>query len=89
MKRISLQVSERQLGHSERLTQMREMARVHERQLTSIRAHHQQLEQQREGEQQRVRPTVIDIQIRNLVSFYHTHFEDLSKFDTHGHNDLK
>ncbi|KAF1385408.1 hypothetical protein PFLUV_G00107450 [Perca fluviatilis] len=40
--------SERQLGHSERLKEMREMAMNHERQLTLIHAHNQQLEQQRD-----------------------------------------
>ncbi|KAK2835200.1 hypothetical protein Q5P01_015684 [Channa striata] len=40
--------SGRQLGHSERLQQMREMATLHERQLALIRVQHQQLEQQRD-----------------------------------------
>ncbi|TDH08825.1 hypothetical protein EPR50_G00101930 [Perca flavescens] len=40
--------SGRQLGHSERLKEMREMAMNHERQLTLIHAHNQQLEQQRD-----------------------------------------
>ncbi|XP_036970678.1 coiled-coil domain-containing protein 17 isoform X3 [Acanthopagrus latus] len=38
----------RQLGHSERLKEMREMAALHERQLALIHAHNQQLEQQRD-----------------------------------------
>ncbi|XP_073331831.1 coiled-coil domain-containing protein 17-like [Pagrus major] len=38
----------RQLGHSERLKEMREMATLHERQLALIHAHNQQLEQQRD-----------------------------------------
>ncbi|KAK2908156.1 hypothetical protein Q8A73_009229 [Channa argus] len=42
------EVSGRQLGHSERLQQMREMAMLHERQLALIRVQHQQLEQQRD-----------------------------------------
>nr|XP_046248214.1 coiled-coil domain-containing protein 17 [Scatophagus argus]XP_046248215.1 coiled-coil domain-containing protein 17 [Scatophagus argus] len=37
-----------QLGHSERLKEMREMATLHERQLALIRGHNQQLEQQRD-----------------------------------------
>ncbi|XP_034738042.1 coiled-coil domain-containing protein 17 [Etheostoma cragini] len=40
--------SGRQLGHSERLKEMREMAMLHERQLTLIHAHNQELEQQRD-----------------------------------------
>ncbi|XP_051233110.1 coiled-coil domain-containing protein 17 isoform X5 [Dicentrarchus labrax] len=40
--------SGRQLGHSERLKEMREMATLHERQLALIHAHNQQLEQQRD-----------------------------------------
>ncbi|XP_031139771.1 coiled-coil domain-containing protein 17 isoform X2 [Sander lucioperca] len=40
--------SGRQLGHSERLKEMREMAMLHERQLALIHAHNQQLEQQRD-----------------------------------------
>ncbi|XP_032382106.1 coiled-coil domain-containing protein 17 [Etheostoma spectabile] len=40
--------SGRQLGHSERLKEMREMAMLHERQLTLIHAHNQKLEQQRD-----------------------------------------
>ncbi|XP_042369363.1 coiled-coil domain-containing protein 17 [Plectropomus leopardus] len=42
------EASGRQLGHSERLEEMREMATLHERQLALIRAHNQQLEQQRD-----------------------------------------
>ncbi|XP_026201518.1 coiled-coil domain-containing protein 17 [Anabas testudineus] len=45
---IDTEVSGRQLGHSERLKQMREMATLHERQLALIRVQHQQLEQQRD-----------------------------------------
>uniref|UniRef100_A0A8C4HP84 Coiled-coil domain-containing protein 17 n=1 Tax=Dicentrarchus labrax TaxID=13489 RepID=A0A8C4HP84_DICLA len=42
------EASGRQLGHSERLKEMREMATLHERQLALIHAHNQQLEQQRD-----------------------------------------
>nr|XP_033478744.1 coiled-coil domain-containing protein 17 isoform X1 [Epinephelus lanceolatus] len=42
------EASGHQLGHSERLEEMREMATLHERQLALIRAHNQQLEQQRD-----------------------------------------
>ncbi|XP_076581937.1 coiled-coil domain-containing protein 17 [Chaetodon auriga] len=44
----------RQLGHSERLKEMREMATLHERQLALIHAHNQQLEQQRDELAQQV-----------------------------------
>lgn len=47
-----LQATGRQLGHSERLKEMREKAALHERQLALIHAHNQQLEQQRDGEEQ-------------------------------------
>lgn len=46
------QASGCQLGHSERLKEMREMAMLHEHQLARIHAHNQQLEQQRDGEEQ-------------------------------------
>ncbi|XP_041791224.1 coiled-coil domain-containing protein 17 [Chelmon rostratus] len=49
-----VEVSGRQLGHSERLKEMREMATLHERQLALIHAHNQQLEQQREELAQQV-----------------------------------
>ncbi|XP_070765069.1 coiled-coil domain-containing protein 17-like [Enoplosus armatus] len=42
------EASGRQLGHSERLKEMREMATLHQRQLALIQAHNQQLEQQRD-----------------------------------------
>ncbi|XP_037626768.1 coiled-coil domain-containing protein 17 isoform X1 [Sebastes umbrosus] len=42
------EASGRQLGHSERLEEMREMATDHERELALIHAHNQQLEQQRD-----------------------------------------
>ncbi|XP_055364604.1 coiled-coil domain-containing protein 17 [Betta splendens] len=41
-------VSGQQLGHSERLERMRDMATLHERQLAMIRVQHKQLEQQRD-----------------------------------------
>ncbi|XP_008298098.1 coiled-coil domain-containing protein 17 [Stegastes partitus] len=46
--KVGSTVSGSQLGHSERLKEMREMASVHERQLALIHAHNQQLEQQRD-----------------------------------------
>ncbi|KAI3368535.1 hypothetical protein L3Q82_025544, partial [Scortum barcoo] len=42
------EASGRQMGHSERLKEMREMATLHEHQLAMIHAHNQQLEQQRD-----------------------------------------
>ncbi|XP_045905933.1 coiled-coil domain-containing protein 17 [Micropterus dolomieu] len=42
------EASGRQLGHSERLEEMREMATLHEHQLALIHAHNKQLEQQRD-----------------------------------------
>ncbi|XP_069560950.1 coiled-coil domain-containing protein 17-like [Brachyistius frenatus] len=44
-----VQASVHQLGRSERLKEMREMATLHERQLSLIHAHNQQLEQQRDA----------------------------------------
>ncbi|XP_076010528.1 coiled-coil domain-containing protein 17 [Genypterus blacodes] len=43
-----VQACGRQLGHSEKLKEMREMAELHERQLAVIHAHNQDLEQQRD-----------------------------------------
>ncbi|KAM9358401.1 coiled-coil domain-containing protein 17 [Symphorus nematophorus] len=48
LQKLTDEASGRQLGHSERLKEMREMATLHERQLALIRAHNQQLEQQRD-----------------------------------------
>ncbi|KAF7656559.1 hypothetical protein LDENG_00039490 [Lucifuga dentata] len=42
------EVCGRQLGHSGRLKEMREMAKVHEKQLALIQAHNQNLEEQRD-----------------------------------------
>ncbi|XP_035509478.1 coiled-coil domain-containing protein 17 [Morone saxatilis] len=48
LQNLTDEASGRQLGHSERLKEMREMATLHERQLALIHAHNQQLEQQRD-----------------------------------------
>ncbi|XP_044217684.1 coiled-coil domain-containing protein 17 [Thunnus albacares] len=47
-RRTDTEACGRQLGHTDRLKEMREMAALHEHQLALIHAHNQQLEQQRD-----------------------------------------
>ncbi|XP_029988573.1 coiled-coil domain-containing protein 17 [Sphaeramia orbicularis] len=58
----------RQLGHSERLKAMREMAERHEHQLALIHAHNQQLEQQRDELAQQVNVLTEQSSVKHLES---------------------